>query len=150
RFSTFLEHVKPSQGGQRVTKFNALSALGRLHMLQECGEPANHPAFLQAFSHLEESFQIHTGLFGALSPGIQSDLVHGELLLQRDKHLPVKVAQFYSSHRDHAGEFWRFIAGLDCLAADVTHAKGKDSLGRHELVLHATGVAHQHFRMLCH
>ena len=24
RFSTFLEHVKPSQGGQRVTKFNAL------------------------------------------------------------------------------------------------------------------------------
>ena len=29
RFSTFLEHVKPSAGGVRVTRFNALFPLGR-------------------------------------------------------------------------------------------------------------------------
>ncbi len=29
RFSTFLEHVKPSAGGVRVTRFNALVPLGR-------------------------------------------------------------------------------------------------------------------------
>jgi len=50
RFSTFLEHVKPSQGGQRVTRFNALfhwavppgreveagGEAGRHHILTHC------------------------------------------------------------------------------------------------------------------
>ena len=50
RFSTFLEHVKPSLGGQRVTRFNALfhwavppgreleagSEIGRHHILTHC------------------------------------------------------------------------------------------------------------------
>jgi hypothetical protein len=59
RFSTFLEHVKPSQGGQRVTRFNALfhwavppgreveagSEVGRHHILTHCYWREGGPEF---------------------------------------------------------------------------------------------------------
>lgn len=59
RFSTFLEHVKPSQGGQRVTKFNGLfhwavppgreieagSEIGRHHILTHCYWREGGPQF---------------------------------------------------------------------------------------------------------
>jgi DNA-binding Lrp family transcriptional regulator len=59
RFSTFLEHVKPSQGGQRVTRFNALfhwavppgreleagGEVGRHHILTHCYWREGGPEF---------------------------------------------------------------------------------------------------------
>ena len=69
RFSTFLEHVKPSQGGQRVTRFNALfhwavppgreveagSEVGRHHILTHCywreGGPEFRDVNIMAVAH---------------------------------------------------------------------------------------------------
>jgi hypothetical protein len=59
RFSTFLEHVKPSQTGQRVTRFNALfhwkvpegmqaragSEVGRHHIMTHCYWREGGPRF---------------------------------------------------------------------------------------------------------
>jgi DNA-binding Lrp family transcriptional regulator len=51
RFSTFLEHVKPSQGGQRVTKFNALFhwrvPAGR--EVEAGGEVGRHPILTHCY-----------------------------------------------------------------------------------------------------
>src|SRR4029434_2160742 len=60
RFSTFLEHVKPSAGGVRVTRFNALfhwavppgreieagGEVGRHHILTHCYWREGGPEFL--------------------------------------------------------------------------------------------------------
>jgi hypothetical protein len=76
RFSTFLEHVKPSAGGQRVTRFNALfhwavpkgreveagSQVGRHEVLTHCywreGGPAFRDVNIMAVAHGTEKERI--------------------------------------------------------------------------------------------
>jgi DNA-binding Lrp family transcriptional regulator len=76
RFSTFLEHVKPSQGGQRVTRFNALfhwavpagreieagGEVGRHHILTHCywreGGPDFRHVNIMAVAHGTEKERI--------------------------------------------------------------------------------------------
>jgi hypothetical protein len=76
RFSTFLEHVKPSQGGQRVTRFNALfhwavpagreieagGEVGRHHILTHCywreGGPEFRHVNIMAVAHGTEKERI--------------------------------------------------------------------------------------------
>src|SRR5256714_5819815 len=52
RFSTFLEHVKPSAGGVRVTRFNALFYLAGAHGrgIEAGGGVGRHPIFKHLFS----------------------------------------------------------------------------------------------------
>jgi DNA-binding Lrp family transcriptional regulator len=76
RFSTFLEHVKPSQGGQRVTRFNALfhwavppgrefeagSQVGRFDVLTHCywreGGPDFNNVNIMAVAHGTEKDRV--------------------------------------------------------------------------------------------
>ena len=51
RFSTFLEHVKPSQGGERVTRFNALFhwAVPKGREVEAGGEVGRHDCMTHAY-----------------------------------------------------------------------------------------------------
>ena len=135
---------------KRIEARDTHSGLRGLHVLKEGRKTTNHFALLEALCCGEELVHADTRLRRPRNPRVRSDFRNFKLTLQSKKHLPIQITQIDALNGHHLRGHFNPIPRLDGLSPDVPHAECKDAFGRHQLVLLAPRMLHQHLAMLIH